>query len=124
MKAVYSDVENVIVTALEGGSNYWYLLKEDSVSLIKNATPNMEGEPLAIRMAKAVWEIGIAIPVYDIEVDMICVDDKLGEITRESMQKAINAYQENRRHWDMDLIDASEADWIFQYAVMGEVVFG
>jgi len=32
-------LENVCVTALEGGSNYWYYLSDGAVKLIRKAVP-------------------------------------------------------------------------------------
>jgi hypothetical protein len=119
MKSItYRHIEDIFVTALEGGSNYWYFLDDMAVNKIKHETPELQGEPLSIRMARAVWTAGVAIPVRDYETN-----DLLGEVKRNSMTAAIKAYKQSRGYFDIDQIDASEADWIFQYAVMGEIVF-
>jgi hypothetical protein len=106
--------EDIIVTALEGGSNYWYLLKD-------NLPKNKDNEPLSIRISNMLWDnIEYKLPVYDIENE----DELLGYLSQESL---INTLQQNPEKLSCFLegnYDADDADYIFQIAIMGEVVFG
>ena len=109
-------IEDIIVTALEGGSNYWYLLQE--------GLPEPNGEPLSIRISNAICnDPHYVLPVYDIETE-----EKLGELTQASMlaafQLAATACPHALAAELREEGDAESADCLFQLAVMGEVVFG
>ncbi len=118
--------ENVIVTALEGGSNYWYMLyTEDYKPFL---VPRTEQKPaLSERIAISLYtNPKFKLPVYDIENP----DDLLGEVTQASMFKAFQiAEKEYFFVWqhlveNTEDFDATDADIIFQLATMGKVVFG
>ncbi len=110
--------EDLLVTALEGGSNYWYQLDfvKPEIEGIK------EGEPTSIRIFEAAM-IGREFPVFDAETG-----EKLGEISLERMsegemtmkEKSPEFYHQARG----DDWDAETADVWFQYVVMNEIVFG
>lgn len=114
--------ENLLVTALEGGSNYWYFLKKKGMSYIEKHTPEMENEPLAMRMFKAL-ERNVSIPIHDYETG-----DLLGEINMHSIEKAEEKLIEINPIEFANILtedyDANTADIWFQLAVMGEIVFG
>jgi len=108
--------ESVIVTALEGGSNYWYCLaKEFDASELQ-----LKNEALSMRIAYELFHN----PNFKLKIMDIETDDYLGDVTQESMLKA---FQDNPQK-TLDIIDenydAWTADILFQYAVMGEVMFG
>lgn len=110
------DFESVIVTALEGGSNYWYYLPQESWENLP-----LKDEPLSIRIANALYND----PTFKLKVnDAENENDELGELTQESLIKAF----QSKPAETLDIIngdfDAFTADVLFQYAVMGEVVFG
>jgi hypothetical protein len=110
--------ESVIVTALEGGSNYWYYLPDQ---LALDFGDWLKGEPLSIKIARKLFDD----PKYSLQInDTENVNDCLGKITQASMLKA---FQDNPQK-TLDIIDenydAWTADILFQYAVMGEVMFG
>lgn len=114
-------IEDVLVTALEGGSNYWYLINEENDEKIRNATPELEGQPFVDRLIKTVIDLKIPIEIHDLEDE----EEKLGEITVENIQRGLNLYANSRGSFDLeDDMDASEADVLFQFIVMGEIVFG
>jgi hypothetical protein len=109
---------NLLCSALEGGSNYWYLLID--LSMLDKST---EGQPLVDRIMDAVSK-GAKIPVHDLENE----EEPLGYITKEGLEKAsILMFEKHRRHF-ADVItengDASTGDVFFQLAVMEDVVYG
>lgn len=116
-------IEDVLVTALEGGSNYWYHLSEKTVDSIKNHTISMEGEPLSLRFYKAINH-GMHIPINDAEH----YTDVLGKIHTPTIQRAFikmhNDYPENLENIREGDFDAEDADIFFQLAVLGEIVYG
>ena len=111
-------IENMLVTAIEGGSNYWYLIKE-TYMVIDEA-----GKSLAERIFKTVLETGNKIPVYDYESP----DDCLGYISFESIVKANELMKKNHPEHFEDMLtenyDAETADVWFQLVVMGEKEWG
>jgi hypothetical protein len=113
--------EDLIVTAIEGGSNYWYLFPEESMDLIENATFGSH-EPFSIRLWKAI-QTGISIPVYDIEDE-----SRIGEISIESITKGEKLMAEQQsQHWQdavNEMGDAITADVWFQFCSLGEIVYG
>lgn len=105
-----NEIDDIIITALEGGSNYWYLLHEEgSVDEV-------------LRKIKA----GEGVKVYDIEGDED--DEPLGILTKKSIRKGIKQCIEDGQNevWDVkkDEWDSDTADVLFQYFVMNEIVYG
>lgn len=116
----YDVLESVIVTAMEGGSNYWYWLSD--LSMLKGRYP---GEPLSIRIAKAVFLDGIDIPVHDCEDPQ----SELGTLKGDAIQERLQALADDQGlsdHLDAELRgegDATSSDVVFQFMVMGELVY-
>ena len=113
--------EEIIITALEGGSNYWYLIKHDDLRLI----PTITGENKAMAITRNLFERPeFSLDVYDLQDE----DELLGTITQGSLLKALKICYKDYNQIYVDLIegtgDAETADIIFQIAVMGEVTFG
>ena len=109
-------IEDTIVCALEGGSNYWYLLIDK--------LPEPNGEPLSIRISNAICnDPGYSLPVYDLETE-----EKLGELTQASMlaafQLAATECPDALSSTLNETGDAGTADCLFQLAVMGEIIYG
>lgn len=118
-------LENVFVTALEGGSNYWYYLSEGAIRIIRNAVPKSEEKYLAIAMVKAVLEHNVRIPINDAEDE----DEILGYLDMKTLHQRLNrlANSDDSSALTNELDgygDASSSDIVFQYLVMGEVVYG
>lgn len=115
------NIESIIVTALEGGSNYWYWLdtsdfKEDLSS---------PGEPLTVRISKALFtNPSFRMPVYDREDQ----EEVLGIVSQKSVKEGLEIaakdYPDRFRAIIDEEYDADDADVIFQLCVMKEVVFG
>jgi len=117
----YQTAEDLIVTALEGGSNYWYWLPD--VTMVPKVVDRPNGDCLSIRIAKAVWD-GATVPVQD-------KDDRspLGSITKDGILAALDRmYASKYTHCASRIVaedyDAEDADAWFQCAVMGKVVYG
>lgn len=116
--------ESVIITALEGGSNYWYqIFNEDYIPQLSSKNPQKPA--LSERIAYALYtDSKFKLPVYDVENP----DDLLGTVTQESMyrafEKAEKEYLNAYIHIIEEQYDATDADILFQLATMGKLVFG
>lgn len=118
-------LENVFVTALEGGSNYWYYLSEEAIKLIRKAVPRSEDSCLSTAMLKAVLDHGVEVPINDAEDE----DEVLGTIGATTMQERIQDLSKSDSAWALyneirEEGDATSSDVVFQYLVMGDCVFG
>jgi len=115
---------DIIITALEGGSNYWYqLIDEDYRDKLPPKT--VERQSLSERIAYALYtDPKFELPVYDVEEP----DELLGKVTQESMYRAFELakidYPDAYENIMEEQYDASDADILFQLATMGELVFG
>ncbi len=110
-------ISNLLTTAVEGGSNYWYYVSlPDDYETIK-----------ALSFADNVinyLSLGHrSIPILD------CNDhsEVLGHLTYEALKTSLNALKRyNKEIYDSvmeESFDADEADLWFQLVVMGEVVY-
>lgn len=118
----YDAFENIIVTALEGGSNYWYWLGDISPLRAYFKKNNFEHDAISILIARALFnDPDFKLPVYDIENKTVL----LGNVTKASLVSALeNNPKEAMLFINEDDYDASTADVLFQSATMGEVIFG
>ena len=117
-------IETLFVSALEGGSNYWYWLNDDSISSVRNIVSRDE-DPC---YSTAIWTAikrGAHIPIYDAE-DYNA--DPLGTVTQESVKSALEDMARDYTDHFNDLIsesdDATTGDIFFQLATMNDVHFG
>ncbi len=112
-------IKDQIITAIEGGSNYWYFLSDLSM-----LPERKEGEALSERIGRAVLDEGITVPIYDLEDE----EEKLGDLTKESIAKALQTMYEDYPDHFSDMVleqgDADTADVFLQLAVMNEITFG
>ncbi len=118
------DVENMMVGAIEGGSNYWYLIKEKADATIRKATEEMKGEPLVMRMLTAIAR-GVAVDIHDLENE----DELLGTLTSTSWTRGEKLLMTKEYKMHLAEIlgendDASTADVFFQLCLLGEIVYG
>lgn len=115
-------VENVIISALEGGSNYWYFV---DVEDFEQDLPPKNGKALTERISEAVYKNpSFKMPVYDVEDE----EDVLGYLSQKNLRRGMELcakdYPEVFKRLTDDEIDANDADIIFQLTVMGEITFG
>lgn len=119
-------LENICVTALEGGSNYWYYLTEGSVKLIRKVVPKNEDSYLSTAILKAVLDHHIEIPINDAENE----DDVLGYLSWKTLMPRLQELSEDKDYmWALEREiegqgDADSSDVVFQWMVMGECIFG
>jgi len=118
----YETFENIIVTALEGGSNYWYILEYRKGCPLNREMPN---KTLSERIAYGLWHNKRAeVYIYDVENE----EELLGILTYDSVRERMQLATENHLS-ELEVMisgdfDAWTADTLFQVLVMGEVVFG
>lgn len=115
-------LENIFVTAIEGGSNYWCTISQDTYKAIKRT---IIGEALSTSLFKCVCEVGMTIPINDAEDE----EEVLGHLDFSKFAERIQKMYANGDGWAMDLElddsgDANSSDVVFQYLVMGDLVFG
>ena len=117
-------LEDIFVTALEGGSNYWYFLSEEAVKMIREAVPKSEDPHLSTSILKAILK-GVNVPINDAENE----DDVIGTISLDTMQERLQMLADSQnknaliRHIEEEG-DADSADTVFQYLAFGEIVYG
>jgi len=113
--------QDLMVTALEGGSNYWLELSSDDINDIKNKTD--KSQSFSVRVYQYI-KAGNSLKVYDAENP----EDLLGEITmdsiKESEEKMFNDYFSHYANVKEESWDAETADVWLQIAVMNDIVFG
>lgn len=109
------DMENICITALEGGIGYWACL--DNTGADWEAKP--KGVPTSVWFYKLLKQ-NKAIRFYDAEDDeeswLFDMSTLYNGIAKAIMEKAWDG--------DIDTIDAEVADMIFQYGLFDEVVYG
>lgn len=118
-------LENVFVTALEGGSNYWYYIPSSEQKKIRDAVPKSEEPALSVAMFMAIFDRGVEVGVHDAENPEEC----LGVLSDGIIMARINELEVHghyKKFWHLELNeggDAGTSDLVFQYLVMGEIVF-
>jgi hypothetical protein len=118
-------LEDIFVTAIEGGSNYWYFLSKDAVKRIRQAVSREQVPYLSIATFIAVIDHGVAVPINDVENE----EDILGWISIETMQQRLQDLYNSENRWAIERHineegDADSADVVFQYMTMGEAIYG
>lgn len=118
-------LEDVFVTALEGGSNYWYFLPDHSIEAIRRAVPKEEDPYLSTAILKAILDHDVKVAVNDADDE----DEVIGVITKGTMQNRLQMLADSPNKWALDAHikeegDADSADIVFQYITMGEVIYG
>lgn len=112
--------EDLLITALEGASNYWYLFHDLDVDL----TMMVENEPRCIEIFKAVVDFGVSIPVYDVNDP----DDELGSLSEINMDEGEKTMKKESPDDYQEILDgnwdAFNADMWFQYVIMNQITFG
>lgn len=114
--------ENLLCSAIEGGSNYWYYLGQDACTIVEKYGDSSQ-TPFVTLMWKAI-KAGESIPIRDTE------DHKtiLGTINIKSIDEGEQIMSDKYPHILADILsdndDAGTGDIWFQLAVMKEVVYG
>lgn len=118
-------LEDIFVTALEGGSNYWYYLPEESIKAIRKAVPKSEDPYLSTAILKAILDHDVKVDINDAENE----DEVIGVITRGTIEARLQLLADSQDKWALEQHikgdgDTDSADVVFQYLTMGEVVYG
>lgn len=114
-----NDIDSIIVTAFEGGVNYWCGVKRNEVFADK---PN--DVPLSTWISHCLLE-GKTIELFDREFDGDEEEAEEMTLTLNKLIEGISLNCKERKHdADLDNADAITADCIIQYAVFGKIVFG
>lgn len=118
-------LENVFVTALEGGSNYWCHITYNNESKVRSVVPKSKDPYFATAMLTAILEYGVKVEVHDLENP----DEVLGVLDASEFEDRLQSLEMNRDYaWALEseengVGDASSSDVVFQYLVMGDVWF-
>lgn len=118
-------LENIFVTALEGGSNYWYYIPTESILAIRQAVPKSVDPYLSTAILKAILDHDVDVQVCDAEDE----DEVIGLISKSTMQQRLQKMWDspNREILKAEIDgqgDADTSDVVLQYIAMGEVVYG
>ena len=116
-------VEDVIVGALEGGSNYWI----DHVKINHPGGANPKDVPVSIWGAHALINGGFIVFYFDDDIARL----ELGQFIKgvglwiKTNPSSMEIIKVNGKFTiDTCIIDAGDADNILQYALFEEVVYG
>jgi hypothetical protein len=113
-------IEDMLVGALEGGSNYWYWLPDQDAENIRTA----DGQCFATKMLNYIWKNDNVINIHDAEDE----DEKLGEFSYANIIKGLQLMQKEQPEHFADMLsetdDATTADVWFQFVVLQELVYG
>ena len=119
-------LEDIVVTALEGGSNSWYYLSDRVLEITKAAVPEYLNMSLSTAIAAAILDHGVTIPINDYEN----IEEELGEVSLSTMGARLQklsddvAYSYALREEMSGNGDSATSDIVFQYLCLGEVMFG
>ena len=112
------DIIDVLTTALEGGSNYWYWIKE---------LPEVFDDPEFFdgnnSLTENICEYILINSENKIMISDVETDEELGYLCKDNIRTGINLFTSAGYQFD-PAMDTNDADILFQYIVMGEVVYG
>jgi len=115
-------MEDLFVTALEGGSNHWCQISDKSCDAVREAVPTGS---FSEATWKAISEFDVKVRIYDVESG-----ETLGVLTHELITERMAAMHNDKTVLNRmvnilhEEYDADDADVVFQYLLMGEIVFG
>lgn len=118
-------LENIFVTALEGGSNYWYYLSEDAGKIIRSVVSKEKNPHLSTAILEAILDHNVEVPINDAEDE----EEVLGVLSKKIIQERLQNLANSSDYWALERElsedgDVETSDVVFQHLVMGEIVFG
>jgi len=122
-------LENIFVTALEGGSNDWYWLTDETVAKIRKYVSRKEEPPLSTALFKAVMDHGVIVQIHDNDFMAENEPELLGELNHNTIKERLQKLANNKDYsyaLDQELNetgDAATSNVVFQFLVMGECIF-
>ena len=131
MELLKNEVRNdLIITAVEGGSNYWYFLDDEACKIIdkyKGIKKDFHGKFPMGTFSEAIItavDAGEKLAISDVENS----DEILGWLSKENIEKGEKIMYEKYPKFFASILgeewDAETADVWFQLCTMGELVFG
>lgn len=109
-------LENIIVSAFEGGVNYW--------CVVDNSTDDFKKLPNDMPISQKIFKIimdGRNVSLYDIEEE----EESIWDLTFTRLLRGIELNSKNRPFdCDLENIDATTADCIIQYSIYDDIIFG
>lgn len=114
-------LEDIIITAIEDGSNYWMCFDTETIERAK-IIKNKEG----IYFSEAIFKMVLLsqrVNILDLETD-----EFLGTLSLNGIKRGLSRMvKESRSHFltlEANEGDAETSDVAMQYFVLGEIVFG
>lgn len=106
-----ADIENIIVSSFEGGSNNWLG--------VDNSTPEWKDKPKDMPISTWATKLLLerkTVKLYDIEEGIEWIL---------TLQMVLNGIKQNmtERQSNKDTWDSTDADCIMQYAIFDEIIF-
>lgn len=116
VKTISKEVlEGLLVTAFEGGS-MWFITKE-----IPHRDWKVKGENLTDFLTRMFMDIdGYELPIYSNDDE----EELLGKLTYQGIEEAFENSPLQYGRFSDESYDADDADYIMQFAVLGELVYG
>lgn len=111
------DIENIIVTAIEGGIGYWACLineGKDWDDKPHNISTSVHVANLLMKR-KGVW-------FYDTDEGMN--KESMWELTIDKFLSGLKMWVAKNKRVDFDNVDANDADHILQYALFNDIIYG
>jgi hypothetical protein len=119
-------LENIFITAIEGGSNYWYYIGDDAVRAVNSVCPKVSGMSFSERLFTAVYDYDVAVPIHDIEdID----GEPIGIISKDTFKERLERCGNEGGMWALqqeldEQGDATTSDAVFQYLALNDLVYG
>ena len=126
------DMEDILTTAIEGGTNYWACWHNDTPEWEK-AENQLKAGGAELYFAKVVLKVllnGDAVIISDAEAGEYEDEDDAEEwkLTLENLKKGLELYSAERgdikKALDDGNFDAVEGDCFLQYCLFGDIIFG
>ena len=110
-------IKDQFITAFEGGSNYW--------AVVKQATPrSLLGKSPSENWYEYIMNQSGTMSIWDVDDN----DELLGVLTKAKILYGVQLMSENSLEHFNDMItesgDSITADVFFQYCLLGEIVYG
>ena len=83
-------LENIFVTALEGGSNDWYWITDETVAKVRKYVSRKEEPPLSTAVFKAVMDHGVVVQIHDNDSMTEDESDLLGELNHNTIKDRLS----------------------------------
>lgn len=119
-------LESIFITAIEGGSNYWYYIGEEAVKAINSVCPRASGMAFSERVFTAVYDYGVEVALHDIE-DIN--GEPIGVLSKDTFKERLERCANEGGMWALqqeidEQGDATTSDAVFQYLALNDLVYG